>query len=554
MTDLQPEASSGSPTLKTVVPWLLGITRPVHPPLLFSIAMRLISQTANVALFALAAGGLVAVITGSLPLTHLVIGLLIVSAIKATTYYLEQFSGHYVAFKALELLRAEAFATLWPKAPAVVVRTESGALYASLTRDIDRIEVLYAHTIAPVVAGVVVPLALLGFAASQVGLLPILVPLLCVLFSIFALPFIGFKSSLGGATEVLRVRSRLTQHVTDSVFGAGEVTGYGREEQRYTEMAQLGADIARAHVRAARFRGARHSLNTVFIPVSLVSVLVAGISCGLSPVALAALAGGALALFEAPRGIEDAAGGVDISLASAARLWTVCNLPVEVVDGSGTEVPDGPLAVEWRAVTYSYPGSGGRVALSDFTAEVSPGEQVAIVGPSGVGKSTAAQLLLRYADPDTGEVLLGGQPVGTYTLKQLRKLVAFVPQRGELLRGTVAENLRLGAPQASDEQLWWALEVAGIAGEVRAMPGGLDEATGTEGSGISGGQLQRLCLARALLTEPRVLVLDEFSAYLDADKYLEIRRRLSTELPSLTVIEVTHRRDLIDPDQHIIEL
>ena len=128
-----------------------------------------------------------------------------------------------------------------------------------------------------------------------------------------------------------------------------------------------------------------------------------------------------------------------------------------------------------------------------------------------------------------------------YTLDSLRRGVAFVPQRAELLRGSIADNLRLADPNASDERLWEVLSIVQLADEVRAFAQGLNERTGTEGSGISGGQMQRLVLARALLTNPRVLVLDEFSANLPEKTDAAIRAALAQAFPHLTVIEVTHR-------------
>lgn len=533
--------------LKSVVRWLLGVTKPVHAPLAFSICMRIISQSAYIALFGLAGGGIVAIALGApLPLLgvlspwKLAFCLIALAFLKALTYYLEQFSGHYVAFKALELLRGKAFAMLWPKAPGVVARSRSGALYASLTRDIDRIEVLYAHTVAPVVAGVIVPSGAVLVGYWVFDWQAMLVPSVCVAVSVLIVPVAGLRAGMRGASQALAVRAQLTQHATDSVFGAAEVTGYGQEQRRLSGMDEISERVTAAAKVPAIYRGLRRGFNAAFMPLSLAGAVLGGIWAELSPEYVAFLASGCLALFEASRGLEDAAGGVDLSLASARRLYEVCHASDPVRDADAC-VPEGSLSVEWKGVHYSYPGARQREVLKGFDLKVPAGGYAAIIGPSGCGKSTAVQLLLRYDDPSSGEILLGGRRVQEYALDSLRRAVAFVPQRADMLRGSIAENLRLGAPNASDEELWEALRIAHIDTDVRAMPSGLDELTGTEGSGLSGGQIQRIVLARALLTQPKVLVLDEFTANLPEALDAEIRADLARAYPDLTIIEVTHR-------------
>ncbi|MDU3750050.1 MAG: ABC transporter transmembrane domain-containing protein, partial [Cutibacterium avidum] len=146
------------PSTHEVVTWLTGITRPVHPPLYFSAVMRIVHLVADMGLFAVAAGGMVAVVTSGWSVWAWLGWLVGLALVQAVTFYLEQFSGHYVAFKALEVLRTHAFSQLWPKAPAVVSHSRTGDVLASLTRDVDRIEVVYAHTFAPVVAAFLAPL------------------------------------------------------------------------------------------------------------------------------------------------------------------------------------------------------------------------------------------------------------------------------------------------------------------------------------------------------------------------------------------------------------
>lgn len=154
------------------------------------------------------------------------------AAIKALAYYLEQFLGHFVAFKALELLRGYAFSKLWPQAPMITTRTRSGDLLASLTRDVDRIEVVYAHTFAPVISAIVVPPIIFLAIGMNIGWLVVLPPAVCYLLAMTLVPWLGARDSFEATTTQLAHRADLVSHVTDSVFGAEEVVGYGLEHER----------------------------------------------------------------------------------------------------------------------------------------------------------------------------------------------------------------------------------------------------------------------------------------------------------------------------------
>ncbi len=530
-------------SLRSVLRWVFGITHPVHRPLYFSILMRILSQTTNVLIFALASGGLVGLITGEVKLYRLLVGMLILAVIKAITAYLEQFSGHYVAFKSLELLRTNAFASLWPKAPHIINQTKSGDLLSILTKDIDRIEVLYAHTIAPIVAGVVVPISLSITAGIVFGWDFFAVLFLGVVLAIFVVPLLGFRYAFNASDEVLGKRKELTQYITDCVFGAEEVVGYGQELARFTQLDLLANGVYKKSMQATRLRALRRALNVILHLGTMCGVLFVGVHGGYSPVVVACVLGACITLFEAPRGIEDAAGAVDTSLAAARRLYAVCHAPQPVQDGTVEFAAHEPVTVHWQDVTYRYPTQNRGKVLDKVSFVAEAGKHLVISGHSGSGKSTAVKLLLRYDDPNAGVILLAGKPVQEYTLDSLRRAVAYVPQKSQLLNGTIAQNLRLGNIDASDEELWEVLETVCLAAEIRKMPQALATLTGVEGSGLSGGQVQRLCLARALLTRPKVLVLDEFTANLNVELEQKIHSNLQSYLQGITVIEITHRVD-----------
>lgn len=532
------------PPLRDVVRWLLRITRPVHPLLLVSLLCRIINLSLDLVLFGLAAGGVVQMMTGGGDFGMFAAALVAVALSKAAFYYFEQFTGHYVAFKALELLRTFVYAKIWPKAPAFVTHSRSGDVLTSLTRDVDRIEVVYAHTFAPVVSAYVVGSLAILIAGTLVGWKLIWVVGLCLALSLFVVPYIGTRRSFNRTQATLETRRNLAHHITDTVFGVDEVIGYGRENERIAEMDQLGGAVCRS-ARAPRDLAAfRRGANVTLSLIATISVVWIGLGMAHSLVVVAAVAAASLRLFEGPRGIEDSVGYLDHSLAAARRLWDMSNAPERVSDGPEELTLEAAPAVSFESVRYGYPGADGSAlpdAIIDVSLQVPAGGHAILVGRSGSGKSTLVQLLQRHDDPRSGQVTINGVPVDRFTLDSLRRNVVAVSQKNQLLATTLAENLRLGAPAATDDELREALAIVGLAGEVQAMPEGLDTHTGQNGSALSGGQAQRVCLARALLMRPKILVLDEFTANLNVELEDEIREALARWSSELTIIEITHR-------------
>lgn len=526
--------------LRQLLRWLLGITRPVHAPLLISTVFRIINLTLDLALFATAAGGVISLISGGGSTGKLLVILVVLSLTKALAFYFEQFTGHYVAFKALELLRVYVFSKLWPKAPAIVSHSRSGDLLTSLTRDVDRIEVVYAHTFAPVVSAYLVGLGAVVVAASRVGWEPIWIATTCLMISLFVIPFVGTRASMIGTREVLAQRRALTHHVSDTIHGIDEVLGYGRGAERLEEMEAEGNVIAELSTHARDLTGLRRGSNVFLSIVATASVVAAGWDI-LEPAVIAGLAAATFRAFEGPRGIEDATGYLDHSLAAARRLWEISNAPERVHDGNEVFSAETSPEIRFDAVTYRYPDVNSMNAVDNVSLTVPAGGHAILVGRSGSGKSTLVQLLQRYDDPTSGRVTINGEALDGFTLDSLRRGVVSVSQKNQLLQATIAQNLRLGAPEASDDDLWCALKTAGLDDEVAAMPDRLATHVGKTGLALSGGQVQRLCLARTVLMDPKVLILDEFTANLNIDLELQIRRTLRDALPDATIIEVTHR-------------
>ena len=550
--------SPAPPRRRVLIAWILDVTRPVLRPLAASAACRVADLLAGVGLFSLGAatimrlgGDLAAGRPAPMPWGTLLVMALLALA-KAVLRYGEQFLGHLVAFKSLELLRAEIFRALVPRAPRVMATSRSGDLLARATKDVDRIEVFFAHTFAPVVSAVIVPLVVVGVVGAAVSWTLAGLAALFLLGSLLLAPLAGWRASLSSSRDVTARRALLTQHVTDSVQGMAEVVGYGRRYERLEEMGRIDQGIVRAGSAGRRWMSLRRGLTQLLTLGGPVAVAASGTGLvragSVSAPALAATVAALLRLTETVRGIEELTGSLNASFAAAERVHAVVHAPVEVPDGT-VELPHAVAhEVTWEDVSYSYPGA----ATQAVSATARAGAWTCLVGASGSGKSTLAQLLLRFDDPTAGRVEVDGQDVRELTGDSLRREVVLVTQRAHLFRASVADNVRLAAPQASDEEVRQACRAAGIEADVLAMPQGYDTLVGERGASVSGGQRQRLALARALLARPSVLVLDEFTSHLDPALDAQVRASVREWTRGATVIEITHRLSGTELADHVV--
>ncbi|WP_298038585.1 ABC transporter ATP-binding protein [uncultured Microbacterium sp.] len=525
---------------RALIGWLIGQTKPLLWPLGIATIARIIGDLLNVAILVLAVAGLVQAMTGEpLSLWPLALTLIILSLVKAGLCYLEQYAGHWVAFAALQRLRELLFRRLIPQAPAATTGKASAELTARATEDIDRIEVFFAHTIPPVIAAVTVPaIALAAFAVlvDPATALAVAIPLAIALL----LPFVGGGAAGAASRAELAARADVAVHVADDVQGIREVLAFEARDIRDGDRHERESLVTRARMRIARARAVREIIERMLWGAAVVFVLLVAGDATTAVLAIAVLVG----LWLGGAGTDDFASGLDAALAACARVRRVVDAPPAVSDdGSGELAGTGPVRVAFDAVSFAYPGTGSP-ALEDIDVTVGAGGWHRLVGVSGSGKSTVAGLLLRAHDVDAGRILLDGVPVSAPSLAGLRRAVAVVDQRPVLFPGTVADNLRLGRPDASDAELLDALETV-LLGEGR-LPDGLRTRVGERGSTLSGGQMQRIALARALVARPRLLVLDESLSQLDEATAQTVCERLGGMVERPTIIEITHRVDLLD--------
>ncbi|MDF5752894.1 ABC transporter ATP-binding protein [Spongiactinospora sp. TRM90649] len=446
---------------------------------------------------------------------------------------------------------------------AFFTRTRTGALVSRLNNDVIGAQRAFSDTLSGVVNNIVtlvLTLVVMIQISWQITLLAL------VLLPVFVLPARLMGKRLASLErEAADHNAAMGTQMTErfSAPGATLVKLFGRPRDESAEFAGRARRVRDIGVRTAM-------VQTTFITaLTLVSALALALVYGLGGfLALrGALDTGAVVslallltrLYTPLTALASARVEVMTALVSFERVFEILDLKPLIAERKGaTEVPDGPVSVEFDNVGFAYPSAekvslasleevatldtrGGVQVLHDVSFRAEPGQMVALVGSSGAGKSTIAQLVPRLYDVDSGAVRLNGADVRDLTADTIRDTLGMVTQDGHLFHDTVRANLRLARPGATDEELWDALRRARLDDLVAALPDGLGTVVGERGYRLSGGERQRLTIARLLLARPKVVILDEATAHLDSTSEAAVQEALGEALAGRTAVVIAHR-------------
>jgi len=491
--------------------------------------------------------------------------------------YAERYVSHWVNFKLLARLRVWFYDRLEPLAPAGLQGFRSGDLLARIVADIDALENITVRVIAPSLAAILT-LLLMGLLLGQFSLTLAASLTGFLLLAGLGLPWLARWLGKKPGKRLIIVRSELNAALVDGIQGLPDLLAYGAEAATRQDIAALNRETAAQQARMTRISGLQNALSSLLTNLAVVAALVIAIplvrSGRLDGVNLAVVALGVMASFEAVAPLPLAAQYLENSLTAARRLFEIvgenaeCGMrnaesevrsPQLTISHSPLTINNFPLPLRLSDLRFRY-GPDEPWALDGISFDLPPGGRVAVVGASGAGKSTLVNLLLRFWEPDGGEISLAGRPLSQLDPDETRRLFAVVSQNTHLFNTTVRENLRLARPAASDAEIVRAAQQAQIHPFIETLPEGYETWIGEQGLRLSGGQRQRLAIARAILKAAPILVLDEATANLDALtgqailqtlRELRLGREPATTRPSLLMI--THRlAGLEDADEILV--
>jgi thiol reductant ABC exporter CydC subunit len=471
--------------------------------------------------------------------------------------YLDRLASHDLALRALGRIRTGFYRRIEPLAPAQLEDFRRGDLVSRLVGDVDALQGLYLRGIGP---PLVAALAAAGCIAGAAALLPLAGAILAAGLVVggVGVPILAAALGRAAGSRQAAARGELTAELVECLRGAPELVVYGREADRLEAVRRADRELARLARKDALVAGLADGLAVLVAGLTLAGVLAAAVSAHsagtLDRVLIATLALLALSSFEAVSPLPAAARELSATLTAGRRVLAVFDREPAVRD------PDEPLPrpsilapVALEGVTARYPAAEQPV-FRGLDLRLEPGRRVALVGPSGAGKSTVASLLLRFLDPAAGRVTIAGHDIREYRAEDVRRTFAFAGQDAHLFNSTIRANLSLARPGASDAELLAALHRARLGDWVAALPDGLDTLVGEEGTQLSGGQRRRLVLARALLADAPVLVLDEPTAHLEAEVARAIVDDLLEATADRSLLLITHRPEGLERMDEIVEL
>jgi len=531
---------------------LLRIARLPRARVLASVALGALSVLLGVGLMSIA-GYVISRAAEHPPILSLTVAIVAVRACgigKPVARYFERLERHDLAFRVLTRMRVGFYRKIEPLIPGRLPELRRGDLLAAMVGDIDALQNLFLLGVSPPLVAIVaggISVAIATAFLSSAGLI-LAVGLLAGGVGIPALA--AFVSRRAGARQSA-ARAELTAELVDLLRGAPELAVLGATEQAIEAVRALDEELVHLARRDALVSGFLEGLSVAAAGLTVAGVLFvcasATVAGTLDRVMVASLALLAMASFEAVTPLPAGARVLSATIASGRRMLAITSHPPAVVDSQSAADPPGDPTVALEHVGFGYADEESW-ELHDLNLRLAPGQTIALVGRSGAGKSTIAALVVRFLDPDTGRIAVGGKDARTLRQHDVRSLVTLDAQDAYLFSTTIRENVRLADPSADDEAIEQALRRAQIWAWIASLPDGVDTYVGEEGARVSGGERRRIALARTFLADAPIIVLDEPAAHLDPETAERLIDDALHATEGRTVLLITHRRKDLDTD------
>ena len=468
--------------------------------------------------------------------------------------YVEGVVSHAGAYKLLASMRVALFEKIRALAPACLMDRQKGDILNIAVSDIETVEFFFAHTIGPLFTVIILPCVTLGLALWFHPLFAaVLLPVYLVVSVVF--PLIAVKAGRGVG---LRYRTRLGELkslVLESVYGLKDIQIFGFGPARLAQVEEKNREINKASHGLTLHRQTVSSAPTFFVYLARILIIATASYLAVQgsphPVGTVVLSFVAAASFSSTQSLTMVVSSLLETYAAAERLFQIEDTQPQVTEPAHPKACGPIREICFDQVGFSY---GGNPVLRDFSLTLSGREKVGVMGESGVGKSTVLRLLLRFWNPQQGQITINGIPIQEISLNELRQRIALLEQETFLTSGTLGENIALGKPDATREEIREAAQQAGLADFIETLPQGYDTPMGEMGARLSGGERQRVGIARVLLLNPDVIVMDEPTSSLDVLHEKELLQTLEEACRDKLLLLVSHRPSTLTGCGRIVRL
>ena len=482
------------------------------------------------------------------PVKTIITVMIVIAVLRGILHYVEQYCNHFIAFKLLAIIRHKVFAALRKLCPAKLEGRDKGNLISIITTDIELLEVFYAHTISPIAIATLTSMIMVIFIGGYHWLAGLLA-LAAYLIVGVAIPMWNGKRGSQKGMEFRTSFGELNSFVLDSLRGLDETIQYGQGEKRKEQMSERSKNLAGMQESLSKMEGSQRSFTNMVILLASFGMLALTIwlyakgEMGFEGILTCTIA--MMGSFGPVVALSSLSNNLNQTLASGERVLSLLEetplveeIPGDVETSGAESMEHGFTGAEAENVTFAY---GEEVILDNYSLKLQPGKITGIHGASGSGKSTLLKLLMRFWDVQDGSVSVDGTDVRKIPTKHLRDMESYVTQETHLFHDSIANNIAIAKPGASREEIMEAAKKASIHDFIMTLSKGYDTEVGELGDTLSGGEKQRIGIARAFLHECPLILLDEPTSNLDSLNEGIILKSLKESAKKKTVVLVSHR-------------
>ena len=482
------------------------------------------------------------------PVKTIITVMIVIAVLRGILHYVEQYCNHFIAFKLLAIIRHKVFAALRKLCPAKLEGRDKGNLISIITTDIELLEVFYAHTISPIAIATLTSIIMVIFIGKYHWLAGVLA-LTAYLIVGVAIPMWNGKRGSQKGMEFRTNFGELNSFVLDSLRGLDETIQYGQGEKRKEQMSERSKNLAGMQESLSKMEGSQRSFTNMVILLASFGMLALTIwlyakgEMGFEGILTCTIA--MMGSFGPVVALSSLSNNLNQTLASGERVLSLLEetplveeIPGDVETSGAESMEHGFTGAEAENVTFAY---GEEVILDNYSLKLQPGKITGIHGASGSGKSTLLKLLMRFWDVQDGSVSVDGTDVRKIQTKHLRDMESYVTQETHLFHDSIANNIAIAKPGASIEEIMEAAKKASIHDFIMTLSKGYDTEVGELGDTLSGGEKQRIGIARAFLHECPLILLDEPTSNLDSLNEGIILKSLKESTKKKTVVLVSHR-------------